>query len=127
MTYNDAVEYVGSDKMKNFHGHDGGTFENERVIIKSLSSGEYKGQWFIPPLDVLKGMLCQNKKTGALNGTFQEQYNGSGIAYWYWSSTEDSPDPSAVFTVRFEDGHDFWARKDFASFSTRVVRAVPQP
>ena len=80
--------------------------------------------WRLPTKDELI-VLYQNRKEGALKGTFNE--SGSVVAHWYWSCTERPGNSSDVHTVRITDAHAAWFGKDYLELSTRPVRSEPRP
>lgn len=136
LSYNDTVKAIAL--LKNWHGHNGVNFENDTALYEALKSGAYKGRWFIPTHEVLKGSdingnraqennLYDCKDKGKLAGTFTT-VTSSGFIYllWYWSSTERRGAPSHVCSVRFSDGYSSWSDKDgIIRLSCRPVRLVP--
>lgn len=122
-TFNGAVKHVAA--LRDWHGHDGGDFRNDAALYAAMKEGRYKGEWFIPPVGVLKEHLYPNRNKGALAGTFTTASSGAGFAPWYWSCTENCWHPDHVWFVRFLDSFVDWVRKDNHSLSSRVVRAEP--
>jgi hypothetical protein len=131
LTFRGAARQVAS--LRNWHGHDGGTFENDAALYKALEYNSYKGEWFIPPRDLLIGTdvdgngvanesLYHNKDKGALNGTFTSTASGSDYGHWYWSSTERRDGSSDVWTVKFSDGVVDWSLKYGLRLSCRPCR-----
>lgn len=125
LTFNDAVAHIAG--LKDWHGHDGGRFENDAALYAAIGDGSYGGEWFIPPQDVLLGNLYPNRNAGALSGTFATEFDGFDFARWYWSCTEHRDFPSFVWLVRFSDGDVDWFSKDYEALSSRPVRAEPRP
>lgn len=73
--------------LKNWHGHDGANYGGAAQIINALSLGKYKGEWVIPPIEIVDHMALQKYK-GVLLGTFNlsisylsSTLNGSDSAY----------------------------------------------
>lgn len=145
-TYGGTVKAVG--KIIDLMGHAGAKYKNDTELYKALRDGSYKGEWFIPTLDILNGKdvggsVVQNdhlfayRHTGALAGTFTSVGNRiSELAHWYWSCQEIPDNPHGVYAVRLSDGVDEWFVKEEASafdlsfgdgVSSRLVRAEPRP
>jgi hypothetical protein len=96
--------------LRDWHGHDGGGYANAAALYKAIATGRYRGEWFIPPKDVLES-LYRNQDKGALQGTFTTA-SVSGGAPWYWSCSEPRNDPSSVWAVDFTDGPSMtWATR----------------
>lgn len=123
LTFNEAVKVVAS--LKNLHGHDGGHFGCERELHEAIKGGRYKGEWFIPPLDILKALYVARDK-GALARSFALP-SGAGSAAWYWSCNESPDDSSNVYAVDFTVGGGGLGHKDEVALSSRVMRAEPRP
>jgi len=80
LTFNDAVEHVAD--LKNWHGHNGGEFRNEKAVLKAVRKNpEALENWFIPTKEILHGQdkgrnevqtdnLYAHKDQGALRETF---------------------------------------------------------
>ena len=133
-TFNDAAKLVA--ELKDWHGHDGASFENSAVLTKALKDGSYKGEWVIPPREILSGKdvdgndaqqnhLYKHQNKGAFKGTFKTAASsGSDCPDWYCSSTEDCDHSSEVHGVLFSDGYESWLFKDDIRLSCRPVRLV---
>ena len=72
--------------------------------------------WRVPSKNELN-VLWENRDKGALNGTFN--VTGSGLAGWYWSSTEFNG--NYAWDQCFSDGNQYWDHKGYVS-SLRCVR-----
>ena len=128
--------------MKNLMGHKGADYKNDTELYDALRSGAYKGEWFIPPRDLVDGKdvdgnkvqnddLYQHRKTGKFANTFARTANGRGGSSSYWSCTERRECESYICMVNFRDGRNFWfpnVNGDVVwSSSARVVRAELRP
>ncbi len=131
LTFNEAVKSLSG--LKDWHGHDGGNFENDTALYNALKSGSYKGEWFIPTRDILgetrtikkkdqPNTLYQYKDTGDLKDTLVTT-DDSDDAPWHWSCTEDPDDKHCVRNTCFSDGRSEWTHKDLVQLSCRPVRA----
>jgi hypothetical protein len=120
LPFKEAAAQVAS--LRNWHGHDGGDFENETVLCKALGKGVYKGEWFVPTHDFLIEGLYPNKDQGDLKGTFAIKPSGSVNARWYWSSTEQRDLPDCMYVVDFTDGADGWVHKENYRLRCRPCR-----
>lgn len=133
--FNDAVKRVS--ELKNWHGHDGGNFKNDKAVYEAIKDGSYNGEWFIPTREMLCGKdvdgniiqsnnLLIHKDAGSLSGSFEmTDASGSGCPVWYWSSTENRNGPAVVYIVQFSSGVDHWLLKDDFRLSCRPVRLEP--
>jgi hypothetical protein len=132
MPFNEAVRHVAG--LRNYHGHDGGDFANEKAILEAVRNDPAAlGKWFIPTKEILHGRNVKGEKIQAANlydsrntGDFKNTFvtkSGSGYARWYWSLTELPDYPSFVCDVFFAFGDVDWDRKDLRDLSSRVVRA----
>ncbi len=139
LTFNDAAKHVAA--MKDWHSHDGGDYASEDALLKALKKDTYKGEWFIPPLEIMAtrdpagefnklGMLTVARNVGALADTF-EKLDGVPTSQMYWTSTETPTDPDYVQYVDVSD--DRGARKlvnymgrDLNKLATRLVRLEPR-
>ena len=134
--FNNAVKHVAG--LKNYHGHDGGNFANEKAVLEAVRNNpEALAKWFIPTKELLHGKtsggdkiqpanLYDSRNTGSFKNTFITK-SGSGGAHWYWSLAELPDNPSYVCGVDFTDGDGGWGRKDYDGLSSRVVRAELRP
>ena len=135
-TFNDAVKHVAG--LRNFHGHDGGNFGNEKAILDAVRSNPAAlEKWFIPTKELLHGKtsgrdkiqpanLYDSREKGSFENTFITK-SGSDGTRWYWSCTERPDVPSHVYVVAFSDGVVDWGHKDNYELSSRVVRAELRP
>lgn len=135
LRYNDAVKCVSG--IRNLMGHHGADYKNDTKLYVALKDGSYKGEWFIPTLDMIVGTDIDNKKIqadtlfahkdkDAFKNTFTLARSSDG-AYWYWSCSERRERPSAVHVVRLSDGYEIWIRKDNNSLACRPLRAELRP
>lgn len=125
LTFNDAVVRVAS--LRDWHGHNGGNFENAAAVYDALKNGGYNGEWFIPTQEMLQDNLYKRQNEGSLKETFTTKDYGSGYPVWYWSSTEHrghSSGSSGMQGVHFSDGREGWYLKDNNRSSCRPVRLV---
>lgn len=90
-------------------------------LFEALQSGAYKGEYFIPPMDVLH-MLYRKRNVGEFRNTFADE-KFPGFSLWYWSCTRSQDDLSYMQYKRFSDGYESSERKNFLSLSARLVRA----
>lgn len=134
LTYNNAVKELG--QLRNWHGHDGGTFKNDAALYEALKSGTVPDQWFIPPRDLLHGKdvdgnavrtghLYDLKNTGDFKGTFVPTAGGDNFPdypSYYWSCTEHRGTRTSVCVVRFPDGRGGWGLRDYTRLSSRPCR-----
>ncbi|MGE0269620.1 MAG: hypothetical protein AB7S78_14310 [Candidatus Omnitrophota bacterium] len=126
-TFDETVKRLA--RLKGHDGHDGfnhhAAGDNpEQALYDALRTDSYNGEWFIPPLDVLKENLFKNRFSVAAADAFLTEYAFSH-AHWYWSCTEHPDDSALVYNVDFSDGDGDWDHKDGYKPSTRPVRAEP--
>ncbi len=143
LTFNQATTHVA--KMKNWHGHDGGDFANQDALIKALRKDSYKGEWVIPPIEMMaflddkgevsrRGILVLVSDIGEfdggdLAGTF-EKVGNSATSQMYWTCTETPNDPDYMY---YADMSGDTTRKlinylgrDKNKLATRLVRLEPR-
>ena len=61
MTFNDAVRRVAG--LKNWHGHNGGNFENAQAVLEAVRNNPEKlGDWFVPIREILHGQNVNGEK-----------------------------------------------------------------
>ena len=135
LLYNQTVKQVAG--LRNWHGHDGGNFINDAALYIALKGNGYKGEWFIPTLDLLRGgdvdyhlvregnNLYELRNTGDFRNTFAPYGTGFGSALWYWSCTVHRDYPTRVCDVWFRDGIRDWGRGGYPHHSCRPCRAEP--
>lgn len=88
-------------------------------LQKMLTSGDYKGEWVVPPLELLK-RLQENKKT------FDFKEADFSIAdYWSCSVAESELEGTTVFTVNFSSGETAAKESHLFSASICPVRFTP--
>jgi hypothetical protein len=134
-TFKDAAKRITA--VRNWHGHDGGSFASDAALYTALKDGTGIGKWFIPPRELLVGTdlngakvrdnnLYAHRNTGDFKDSFTTIDNGSdgnsGYAVWYWSCTERRDYRSSVWTARFSDGDGGWDRKNHYRLSCRPCR-----
>jgi hypothetical protein len=144
LAFNNASIEIAS--LRNWHGHDGSYFASSAEVFAALKFGRhrnhinymtYKGQWFVPPLEFLRGVdskgnkvhpnnLYDHRNTGDFKGTFTTSKDNAG-GDKYMSSTEplDRNSRGTIF-VHFSDG--LWgygkaANTSLASINCRLCRA----
>lgn len=118
----DLVARVAS--LSNGFNHVVAGKRTDEVLYDALRSGTYKGEYFIPPEDVL-ATLYENKDVGRFSNTFEAQAS-SGMASRYWSCTEHPHVVSIVSAFRFFSRYveiDNWHNKNDFRLSGRLVRA----
>lgn len=136
MTFDNAIAAVS--RLKNWQGYNGARFQNEKDLYKALANNTYKGEWFIPTLDMLIGLTPDNQKitgdslfthkeAGALKNSFNVASRGGGNAIWYWSCTENANITSEVYCGQVGSGSRSSSKKNYYSHSVRVVRLELQP
>jgi hypothetical protein len=121
--------------LRNWHGHDGGNYENDTALYTALANGSYKGEWFIPTRDLLLGSDIDGNKVQSDNlyaskdkrdfkGTFIITGTGSHGNYpeYYWSLAEHRDFSYFVWCARLADGGGGWSNKDLSRQSCRPVR-----
>jgi hypothetical protein len=128
--------------LRNWHGHNGADLTDHVALISALKSGHYRGEWFIPPLELICGKksigntrsvvcsapnLAENKDTGSFKGTFDlgQPFNQLGS---YWSSSRDMPCTEDYFAVFMETGSCRTYNRTMEHLLCRPCRleAVPQ-
>jgi Protein of unknown function (DUF1566) len=103
------------------------TFNDAAKAVKKLNADNALGHddWQIPVLENLC-VMQKNRDEGKLKGSFKTaSSSGSTSPDWYWSRTPGRDYPTLVDGVRFSDGYEVWAHKDFGRLSCRPVRLVP--
>ena len=136
MTFNKAVKHVAG--LQNWHGHNGGNFENEKAVIQAVRNNpDALRNWFIPTREILHGQNTNGDKVQRDNlydhrgkmprGSEFVTKSGSGFARWYWSCTEGRVVSSRVYVVAFSVGLGDWVYTGNLELSTRPVRAELRP
>lgn len=132
LNFNDAAGYVAY--LKDWHGHDGGNFENDKALYDAIQNGTYHGEWFIPTRDILSGIdqsgkkvqkdnLFQHRETGDLKPLFSTVSR----ARLFWSCTEFRNLPLCVWHVGFSDEMSCDApHKNSRQLPFHLVRAEPR-
>jgi hypothetical protein len=117
----DLLDFHGTVRelsyRKNWHGRDGGFYKNDRALYDALKNGSYKGEWFIPPKELLDGKDTFGRERGVGNlyalrntGSFKSAFESG----WYLSCSERLGLSDSVWIVRFPDGVASWAYKNRA-------------
>lgn len=89
LTIDEAVKAVAD--IRNYLGHDGGYYPDE-AIFSALGKGQYKGEWFIPPIDILSKLIPSRNK-GDLKGFQKGNYAGSNEKILYLSCEIEAHKP----------------------------------
>src|SRR6185312_13449366 len=98
LTFDSTVSRLSG--LRDWHGHNGAGYENAAALCEALKNGSYKGEWVIPPLELLCGrdqfgrniqpdslFAYQDKED--LKDTFCRSSNSCmGNPTRYWSCTE---------------------------------------
>lgn len=152
-TFKEAAKELG--RLKNWNGHDGIAFKNDDELFETFSGNKYKGQWFIPPGEILFGLdrkgrttnennMFRRKNIGAFKGTYPKAYYDKN-ANSYWSSTYtpffknkeketrivqcknilNRVTPKFVRAINFVDGSLTLHLKSDQRLSCRLIRAEP--
>ena len=118
LSYNDAVKAVGKTSLM---GHKGAAYKDAAELYQALASDTYKGQWIIPPLDIVSGQIGsgslsndyetnnidsfqQYMNTGKFAGTFDDK---SRCGSEYWTSTPDKDDKTSINSFSVASGSAF--------------------
>jgi len=133
LTYNDAVKELGH--LRNWHGHDGGTFKNDTALYEALKNGTVPDQWFTATRELLCGKdvdgndvrtehLLGLHDKGDFKGTFNTTQGSGDNKYhnWYLSCTEHRDDRAIVWATRLPDGDADWINKALIRLSSRPCR-----
>lgn len=141
MSFNRAVQRIA--KLKNWDGHDGIKIKNHKNLLKIIRKNPEKlSNWFVPPLDLLKGEdvngnkvlktnLFDNRNKMPQDSRFVTQASNrpqiidAAFTHIYHSCTErkDGILSSKTCDVDFSSGNtNCHYKNDFRS-STRPVRA----
>jgi hypothetical protein len=121
--------------LREWHGHNGAGFESDEAFYKAVRDGSYKGEWIIPPLDLLKEHLLAHKEAGALAGSFKsaatERVSARSFTtldQGYFSSTADRDYPWGVRAAVFTGANpNAWASRTMDVLAVRLMRAEPLP
>lgn len=62
-------------EVKNLIGHDGTVFKSRKSLLKTLARGGYKGEWFIPPQELLSGTNGHGNPVQADNLSIRQTKN----------------------------------------------------
>lgn len=135
-TYEETFEKI--KRLSKWHGHNGAGYESDSELLQALKEGTYKGEWVIPPRELVSGKNCKDEemqadnlyrhqKTGKFNGTFPlEADDRSGIQdmNFYWSCTvlEVGAHTRWIFNLANQNEH-YFTVNGFA-FNCRPVRLV---
>ncbi len=103
-------------KRKNWHGHDGVGYQSEQTIRNHLLAGQYQGQWFIPPLKILRGKndqfqtaqgdnLYGHRRAGKFGFKIKTEPKTDDSQNIYWSSTPSEHTSRMMHFVDFRNGN----------------------
>jgi len=123
-------------KTKNFYGFDGAAYENDIEIYAALRDGSYKGEWIIPPRELLTGTAADgspgiresvithmdNLYSSQQKGSFKDTFTERGARYC--SSTEHRT-RSGIWTIWFSNAYEAPMGKNEATYCCRPVRLEP--
>ncbi len=110
LTYARTVSRVRA--LQDWHGYNGGDYNDSQEIKAALVNGSYQGGWVIPPIELLRGINVMCTKVAVDNlfalrksGAFKDSYATSGQSLcWYWSSSSSSGDANFAIGADFVDG-----------------------
>lgn len=90
-----------------------------------VKAGHYRGQWFIPPFEILETHIFGNREAGALKGTFRSQQKRDAFSFpdLYWSCTRSPKESAKVLALNFYNGREEETRTDMFKQSVRRIRA----
>ena len=140
LNYNDTVEQVS--KLRNYNGHNGANFADERDLYLALKTYSYNGEWFIPPKDILissgklkaerislpAGTLYDNQDKGTFSRIFNTTADHTDThKYWSCSIGGGTDIGTTMYYIRFTDGDWGFSLKNHhdRGMSCRLVRAIP--
>jgi hypothetical protein len=83
MSYKETARQVAG--LRDWHGHDGAFFEEERDLRSTLKNGNGIGKWFIPTQKLLL-KLIDCKEEGAFKDTFPPASRELCLESFYWCS-----------------------------------------
>ncbi len=137
-TYDNTVMTVSG--LDVYYGYSGSNFKERRDLVKAIKEKTYKGEWFLPTLDILagygylasyeetmsKGSIYENREEGSLRNSFNVQKEGVfSSPSWYRTCSERKGDSSnGFYSLDFRTGEVGWDHKNNLKLSTRLVRAV---
>lgn len=91
-TFNTAAKLVGD--IKDMHGHDGIEIYTQDDLEKLIETGQYKGEWFIPTVEMLDGngltTMLPKCKSSLLGLATLNKIDGLGSAAQYARITDYS-------------------------------------
>ncbi len=132
-TYIETVNAVA--RIRNLMGHDGANYDNDTALYNALKDGSYKGEWFMPPSEIVNGVdvdmnhkivrtetLHNLRDTGAFRGTFLPSDAWVLDFDLYFSSTDYLDNKSRVYVALFGDGDGMGFCKDGVRVLCRPVR-----
>jgi hypothetical protein len=102
--------------LKDWHGHDGIAYYRDLDFYAAIDRNKYKGEWILPPRDMMQNTLFPVRNMGALSGTFQSATN------YYWSSTEGAYEDT-MRAVSLADGKGM-SHGESCDLNSRLVRLV---
>lgn len=134
MRYKTATELVSWERGK--HGDFGGRYVNDEVLYEALKNGDYKGEWIVPPRELLTGRdgagnivapdnIFAHKDKGAFRGSFNTGASTEKeTPSFYWSSAADGSGQAQA--VRLSDGKEALLSEE-TYISCRPVRLELKP
>jgi hypothetical protein len=109
LSYKAALKEVS--KLKNWKGHDGCAFLNDRELFTALYEGSYDDRWFIPPLQITSGINRKHVLCGAPNlidrftcGEFAQTFAPVTDRHregWHWTCSQWSNSWRKTWAVNF--------------------------
>ena len=87
------------ETMAPWHGHKGKSFSNEQNMLKEFSTGDYKGEWFLPSLELAQDNLVHLKS----------DYEGRNLFKWdrwtyeFMTCTEKTAEKFYLFNLKTEE------------------------
>jgi hypothetical protein len=137
-TYNGVLQKL--EEMQGWHGHAGRGYADDDAFYNALASGDYNGEWTIPPFELLYGYnpidnryqgqnfyTFQNR--GAFKDTFVEDTSNTQLVSpeWYWSCTMEDQGSDWKQFLDFSNGYCGSGQENREEISCRLVRLVPIP
>lgn len=103
-------------RLKNWHGHDGGLYRNAGEIYSALVDGKYKGEWFIPPLQLFTGRDKRGKI--ALSNTFRACKDKRAFKNTFNMQSSEESGGLSVFPG------EYWSSDSYGDFGGRQYAAI---
>ncbi|MDD3370807.1 MAG: hypothetical protein PHE27_03155, partial [Alphaproteobacteria bacterium] len=131
LSYNEAVKEV--TKLKNWHGFDGTNYKTDAELYSALSDKSYKGGWFIPPIELLRGVRSGHYTEAFKNHLYNVKHCGkfrkdffddapNVLSCTYYSSFGGTVDIMHFGSGRFSQAFDYKS-----GYYCRPMRVVPAP